>query len=402
MSAVDELLNFLKIIADDLKNRKEKIPRSLLRLYIYCDKYFKANKFEIKKFKIYFKNYKDDLLKLSEDGYIYFPNNAYIQLNVIGKEDFFEKMNDLERRIAETELIEGRVRASIGRVLEYFKHHGVNLGYFPTFTYLDIYHPLQPHAAASVKADIDFMLNLTALINARQMKLYYKRMFNLELSDETIEESIQLVNHEMKAQLPSAILDARTDILLYKPLHQIMELDQAMAHEVWHLIEQKYGVLTANGLIFEGTATYVGLRFGGDTVQSRFSDEEFRSFYENDPTAPFFIDSAILIEKLMQNEENPFLAILSPEKRAVVQKYFEERVLPVIFERLITFVDSNQFRDYQRNILSTHKVFDSFRREPTRENYLKAVRELGFHKLADDLSRQNIDVLLNFQRGLIA
>lgn len=344
---------------------------------------------------------KNGLLKLSECGYIYFPNNAYTQLNVTGKEDFFEKMDDLEKRIAETEPIEERVRASIDRVIEYFKHHGVNLGYFPTFTYLDIYHPLQPYAAASVKADIDFMITLTGFINARQMKLNYKRIFDLELSDETIEESILLVNQEMKAQLPSVILDAKADILLYKPIHQIMELDGVMAHEVWHLIEQKYGVLTANGLIFEGTATYVGLRFGGDTVDNRFSDEEFRSFYENDPTAPFFIDNAVLIEKLMQNEENLFLAILSPEKRAVVQKYFEERVLPVIFERLISFVDSNQFREYQRNILSTHKVFDSFRREPTRENYLKAVRELGFHKLADDLYRQNIDVLLNFQRGLI-
>ena len=69
--AVDELLNFLKIVADDLKRRGEKIPKSLLKLYVYCDKYFKQNKFEIKNFEILINACKNDLLKLSEGGYIY-------------------------------------------------------------------------------------------------------------------------------------------------------------------------------------------------------------------------------------------------------------------------------------------------------------------------------------------
>lgn len=97
MSAIDELLNFLNIVVQDLKKRNEKIPRSLLKLFIYCDKYFKKNKFEIEKFKALFQKCKDDLLKLSEDGYIYFNNEQE-------KNNFFKKMDDLEKRISKLEL----------------------------------------------------------------------------------------------------------------------------------------------------------------------------------------------------------------------------------------------------------------------------------------------------------
>lgn len=93
MSAVDELLEFLKIVSDDLKRRGETVPISLLKLYIYCDKYF--NKFEIRKFKAFFKDCRGDLLKLSEEGRIYFP---YPPLGVENKDKFFAKMDDLEKR----------------------------------------------------------------------------------------------------------------------------------------------------------------------------------------------------------------------------------------------------------------------------------------------------------------
>lgn len=94
MLAIDELLEFLKKVNDDLRARGEKVPRSLLKLYVYCDRYYKQNKFEIKKFKDLFGDCKRDLLVLARGGYIYFKTSE-------GKDDFFNKMDDLEKQIGE-------------------------------------------------------------------------------------------------------------------------------------------------------------------------------------------------------------------------------------------------------------------------------------------------------------
>ncbi|MBI4452838.1 hypothetical protein HY637_05385 [Candidatus Woesearchaeota archaeon] len=70
---VDQFTKFLNKIYTDLKSRGEvkKIPLSLLRLYVYCNKYVARNKGQLTQFKRFYKKCKEDLQPLAEEGGIY-------------------------------------------------------------------------------------------------------------------------------------------------------------------------------------------------------------------------------------------------------------------------------------------------------------------------------------------
>ena len=96
---IDQFTKFLTRIANDLKNREENIPISLKRLYVYCDKYVARNKGKVSHFKRYYKLCKDELLRMSKGGFLYFPNKYYTPLGIEAKEQFYDKMEQMSRQI---------------------------------------------------------------------------------------------------------------------------------------------------------------------------------------------------------------------------------------------------------------------------------------------------------------
>ena len=100
IKAINQFTKFLTRIANDLKSRKEEIPISLKRLYVYCDKWVARNKGQITQFKRYYKLCKDKLSEMSEGGYLYFTDNKYYKpLKIETKEQFFQKMEQMARQI---------------------------------------------------------------------------------------------------------------------------------------------------------------------------------------------------------------------------------------------------------------------------------------------------------------
>tara|TARA_Y100000310_G_scaffold251715_1_gene258286 strand:- start:4527 stop:5795 length:1269 start_codon:yes stop_codon:yes gene_type:complete len=87
-ATIDELLDKLKTIADDLNNRGERIPRSLLALINFCVK----NKSNLNRFKRKFDNCRTDLQKLADNGYIYFNSDNE-------KHSFFQRLDELRDQI---------------------------------------------------------------------------------------------------------------------------------------------------------------------------------------------------------------------------------------------------------------------------------------------------------------
>ena len=109
---------------------------------------------------------------------------------------------------------------------------------------------------------------------------------------------------------PKGILGNDADIFLYRPIqNRLNDLDELMAHEVWHLIERKYGVFDGNGFIHEGTATYVQNRFAGRKSEWIGSEADyFGAVYNN---------AAHLVQEEVGKEPNPLKAILNPGKRKI-------------------------------------------------------------------------------------
>lgn len=94
-----QLLKILGETADDLKNRGTKIPKELLELYVYCEKYSAADKFKIKDFNQLFERCMTSLNKLAEGGYLGLNNPNE-------KEELVVKLDDLKKEIESEQAVE--------------------------------------------------------------------------------------------------------------------------------------------------------------------------------------------------------------------------------------------------------------------------------------------------------
>src|SRR3989338_10074287 len=292
------------------------------------------------------------------------------------------------------EEIEAKARNSVTRVMDYYTEQGIELGYVPRVKYTGESCRFNKYVLAQVESDISFTKNVMGLFASTLLKTVYDKLFCLQMSEETLQESIEVATGEFEAMFPNGMLNDDADIFLYKPVQNNLNLlDEYMAHEVWHLIEKKYGVLDGNGFIHEGTATYVQNRFVGRESEWRGNETDyFGMVYHN--TAHF-------VQQEVVNESNPLKAILDTEKRKAIQAKFEQRVLPLFYEKAAAMIETGATKEFVREILLTHAAYEAFRKEPTGENLLVALRQKGYVKCADEISQQDITKLVEYYRELL-
>ncbi len=403
------LIQFFEIIERDLERRGEKVPNSVLELHKYCER-STNRKFDILTFNELFDKSKSDLLMLVQGGYIYIKAEEEKDQFFSALEMFKDQvLTDLNPEIID---IKKAMSISMRRVISYYKKYGINLGYFPSFEYVGN-HPTNSGTIAGVSADEYSKIQYQSLISALGTRFYFKKYFNLNLSQEAVEEAIELHKKLLIKRLPKKLIRKRL-IMLYNPIFNVKQerqLDHITAHEVWHLIEDAYGVAYSHGFICEGTATYAELRYARENARLPSQNTLVEWLSDNglvDKSAfdvLLYMRTAAVVEQIVQNEKNPYGAILLPRKREKIKQIFEEKVLPSLikkYEERFPPLDLNYNIENRRRIVRTNPAFSNFRKKPTRENYLKAMRVIGAKRLAENLSKQNIDALLNYQRGLIA
>ena len=292
------------------------------------------------------------------------------------------------------EEIEAKAQASVKKAVDYYREQGIDLGYVPRVKYTGESCRFNANALAAVDTDIDFYKNVMGLVGSTLMKTVFDRQFGLKISDEALRESIEIAKVEIGTMFPNGILGDDADIFLYKSVQNHLDnLDEWMAHEVWHLIERKNDVMDGNGFIHEGTATYVQNRFAGRESEWRGSETDyFGTVYNN---------TAHLVQEEVGNEPNPLKAILDAEKRKAIQTKFDERVLPLFYEKAAEMIEAGATRDFGRNVLLSHPAYETFRKRPNAENLLGALRQRGYGKLVDELSKQDMTKVVEYNRGLL-
>lgn len=311
-----------------------------------------------------------------------------------GLEFFLEGLFGAQADVSPEE-IGDRANASVSKAVDYFRRQGFDLGYTPTVKYTEELCRFNANATAGIDADLDFMRNVLGLVGATSLKTVYERLFELKISDEALKETVKVVRKELEAMFPDGILGDDADIFLFKPIqYTLKDLDELMVHEVWHLIERKYGVLDEAGFIHEGTATYVKNRFAGRPSEwSGVETDYFGMVYDN---------TAYLVQEEVDKEANPLQAILEPERRKSIQKRFEERVLPLFYQKVAELLESGATRNFERDLISNHPAYEDFRKNPDRDNLLKAYRQRGYVKLADELSKQDMREMVEYNQELLS
>ncbi len=290
--------------------------------------------------------------------------------------------------------IEARANASVKKAISYFKEQGIDLGYVPRVKYTGESWKINSNAFAAVDTDLDFCKSVSGLMGSTLMKTSYERGFGLKLSDEALKQGVEVAIRELEAMFPKGLLGNDADIFLFRPIQNKLEdLDEIMAHEVWHLIEKKKGIFDGTSFVHEGTATYVQNRFAGRESEWRGSETDyFGTIYNN---------TAHLVQEEVGKEPNPLKAILDAEKRKAIQAKFEERVLPLVYEKASELIAAGATREFGREIVLTHPAYNAFRQKPNADNLLEALRIRGYLKLSEEISRQDMTKAVEYNRRLL-
>lgn len=170
-------------------------------------------------------------------------------------------------------------------------------------------------------------------------------------------------------------------------------LASLMTHELWHLLENREGVLrSTENLIHEGTATHVQrtfLRQNGMDMHFHQASALERLLYE---------DMSDIVAKELEADGDPddLTRLLTVDFRSRLVARFDAELAPDAF-RLVA--DSSS--EFERRKLQAPEYRD-FVREPTKENLLLALRRQGLSRQAKAFKAQDMTRYLEYMQRLLA
>src|SRR3989338_9143732 len=106
--------------------------------------------------------------------------------------------------------------------------------------------------------------------------------------------------------------------------------------------------------------------------------------------------------KEVGNEPNQLKAVLDAKKRKAIQTKLDERVLPLFYGKAAEMIEAGATREFGRNVLLTHPAYKAFRENPNAENLLGALKQRGYEKLVDELSKQDMAKVVEYNKGLLS
>jgi hypothetical protein len=177
------------------------------------------------------------------------------------------------------------------------------------------------------------------------------------------------------------------DIVLYKPSSELTQngINQVMAHEMWHLIEQEKGISLQHPIIIEGTATY---------VQKRLFGEKILPQKNTDFTKWLYLDSAYITQEVVADSENPFRSLLEDKVRSEI----DNKITDDLKSRLEKLTRSSwEIPGAKEEMLQKALKVPELavlKGNLSKENLLEAYRKLGATTLAKELRHQNVENLI--------
>jgi len=234
---------------------------------------------------------------------------------------------------------------SIENALSFYKREDIDIDYIPTIQYLDELYEFDPSVPAVYTKTLED--NSSGKLVEKFIMGFIDPVFEKVGEDKLEEhEKSELIK---KAETTYKIItkkytESEADILVFKPMleYDTNTIEYHIAHEIWHMIENRKNVATTGFFIKEGTAAYAANRFKG--INYRYSDgwNKFISVMEKEVlTNPstwdkllFYIGATQMIHEKVKNYEKPLKLLLNPSVRKEIEEEFLKEITPLVFKAL--------------------------------------------------------------------
>lgn len=272
-------------------------------------------------------------------------------------------------------------RESVGRAMEFYQSYGLEVRE-PRIRYIPEPYPPDMRAIALTVDGSGFEPYNDFFF--RTILSQYVKFMGLELSDEASQEIARLF--EGRKTLPPAFYEGDADIFLFPPYGNVhynpRKRDRTAAHEVWHLIEMYYDVVRKTIFICEGTATYAGRSFVGESC-----DEPPKEIV--DLSEMLYSGAAHVVQGFVAGTENPYKAMLSP-----LREKMQEVLMPKVSPLIKGATGLGSYRWEILYLLNQIPEYRELRDHLSRDRIIEVHKELGAYRLADELANQDLSPLI--------
>ena len=288
----------------------------------------------------------------------------------------------------------------LDNVLRFYESKKIFLNYRPRIQVIDGLCPEIPLSMGEVRGEKDFLLTGTEYLITAFGRTIYKESYGLIVSNEAIREAsccaFRIANAKIM-QLTDVKNDrfANCDIILWgkNPKLQI-QLEEVLAHEVWHLIDEEYGLASVAPLAFEAVAYWVGRKKVGRTFPK--GPEAVVGIAEL-----FTIGAAGIVELCLLEDKNPYQTLLQKDRRLEIQEEIVKRIEPVLVQKIEAFIKTTEGKaamkaqmEQEMDIPAVQKL----RGNLTPRNIIKLFQEIGAYTLAKELEEQDLSRMMNWYR----
>ena len=309
---------------------------------------------------------------------------------------------------------------SLERVVRFYEDSGIDVGGTPTFVYLDgLYSPLSKNVLAQVPGELkgvrDANENFSRLVIAKETPRFYQK-YGLSVSGVVVGEQtrIQLSRaRELSGLTDDSIRqlqDYERDILVFdrfkdyckanEGLDPGIYLDPLMAHEVWHVIEGRRGILES--LILEGTAEYAR-EFYESSLMSKGKVRSSKDIPE-DPGKKAMVEVMVanMYQKGLEIVKRNAVSLndlFDISKRRKMDDEMTAHMRDTIKDKLDS-TDESTLAQRGAVMRLFYPQFNVLDEELSRDNLFTAMREIGMDRTVEELQTQDVSLLLQFYRSL--
>lgn len=279
---------------------------------------------------------------------------------------------------------------SLNRVLEFYEKVGTPLGYSPKIKYIDGICNQRPDTIAMVKSEIEMVDKSVEFLSQYLAKTIWQEGYGLNVSDESIAEAAELskkqISDNFKKVRITKEFESGADILVFEPYLR-RNGDDIMAHEVWHLIEKANGVMFQRPYIIEGTATYAMNRFLGQRCDKPFEES-------TNLVNMLYQGTANIVQSVAGNSNNPYKSMLDNETREQIQQTLILKLKPKITGLVVKLLENEDTRKMALQSLRENPYFKELEGNLSHKGIVQAYRKMGANKLADELEKQDLGILI--------
>jgi len=251
---------------------------------------------------------------------------------------------------------------------------------------------ISPNAAAMVIEEMEMMPKFQEEYISRAMNTAeLKAICGFEVSKEALDEYLSRFRNPTPGEnvnhIPEKYKQLGADIILFSPIsrlvHRPLFMDEAMAHEVWHIVERECNVLGIACLITEGTATYAAQQ---TLCRNNFTPPE-ACF---DFNTMLYRGAAGVVHEHVKHWQNPLAYLLDKKIRTDMEVELVHRCEPRIPDMMRRMVMNPEEQARLKYEYCRCPAYQRLQGDVTKRTILQMYTDIGAYKLAAEIADQDL------------